>query len=151
MGLVLAIFCFIIGIPMLLGGLGLLATGYQQYSKVVSIDMDQWLKDAEQLNHDRCLEYYGPNGTVYNANPNLYHQPYNSTYTEQDEQVRQQEQCFDVYFNDAVKNKNAMIERNQNEGTGKMFGGSILALFAFLIMWGGNRSRRPKEVRIKSD
>lgn len=53
MGLVLAIFCFIIGIPMFLGGLGLLATGYQQYSDVTAIDMDKWIPQAQQKYHDQ--------------------------------------------------------------------------------------------------
>lgn len=47
--------------------------------------------------------------------------------------------------------KNVWVEDQQNEGTTKAFFGCILMLFAFLLMWGGNRTRRPKEVRIKRD
>src|SRR5919112_6582196 len=35
-------------------------------------DMDQWIQDAGQLHHDRCLEYYGPNGTIYRAQPYIF-------------------------------------------------------------------------------
>jgi hypothetical protein len=37
----------------------------------------------------------------------------------------------------------------RNEGITKMFIGGIIMLFAFLLMWGGNRTRKPKEVRIR--
>jgi hypothetical protein len=57
MGLVLAIFCFIIGIPMFLGGIGLTGWGVQQYMKATPANMDQWMQDARQLYHDRCREY----------------------------------------------------------------------------------------------
>ena len=45
MGLVLAIFCFIVGIPMFLGGLGLTGRG-QQYMRATPADRDQWIRDA---------------------------------------------------------------------------------------------------------
>jgi hypothetical protein len=63
----------------------------------------------------------------------------------------EQKGSFDNFLSNAVENRNYMIETNRNEGTGKIIGGSLQALFAFLIMWGGNRTRRPKEVRIKHD
>jgi hypothetical protein len=47
----------------------------------------------------------------------------------------------------AIENR----DRNMNEATWKIVGGGILALFAFLIMWGGNRSRRPKRLNHFSD
>jgi hypothetical protein len=61
-----AIICFIIGIPMFLGELRLIGWGAQQYTVATSTEtsMDKWLRDTRQLYHDRCLEYYGPNGTV---------------------------------------------------------------------------------------
>lgn len=43
------------------------------------------------------------------------------------------------------------IEEWQNPAITKMVGGFFLSLFAFLIMWGGHRTRRPKEVRIRRD
>jgi hypothetical protein len=33
---------------------------------------------------------------------------------------------------------------HRNQGTPKVIGGGLLMLFAFLLMWGGNRTRRPK-------
>jgi hypothetical protein len=65
------------------------------------------------------------------------------------QQIEEQKGCFDNFLSNAIENRNDLIETNRNQGTGKIVGGSLLALFAFLIMWGGNRTRRPKEVRIK--
>jgi hypothetical protein len=42
-------------------------------------------------------------------------------------------------------------ERYRQQGTPKVIFGGILMLFAYLLMWGGNRTRRPKEIRIKHD
>jgi hypothetical protein len=41
--------------------------------------------------------------------------------------------------------------RYEGEGQAMIVGGGFLLLFAVLLMWGGNRTRRPKEVRIKKD
>lgn len=144
MGLVAAIFCFIIGIPMFLGGLGLTGWGAQQYMKATPADMDQWTQDARQLYHDRCIEYYGQNGTVYRANPRLFD---DDIMFNEAKQLEEQKRCIDVDLTNAIENKNTL----RNEGITKMFIGGIIMLFAFLLMWGGNRTRKPKEVRIKYD
>lgn len=104
MGLVLAIFGFIIGIPMLLGGLGLIAMGSDRTSHAwdyAKEDHKEWWKNFE-------------------------------------------------FGDDHMEVRDFKVQQ-ENTGTGMMVGGGILALFAFLIMWGGNRTRRPKEVRIKRD
>jgi hypothetical protein len=46
MGLVLAIFCFIVGIPIFLGGPGPTGWGVQQYMRATPKDRDQWIRDA---------------------------------------------------------------------------------------------------------
>ena len=43
------------------------------------------------------------------------------------------------------------IKEQVNIGYGIIVGGGFLILFAILLMWGGNRTRRPKEVRIRYD
>jgi hypothetical protein len=91
MGLVLAIFCFIIGALMVIVGLGLIGSGIER------------MYDLDQKRH-----YYGLGGSDYLA---LY----------------------------------------EGQSQALIVGGGFLLLFAFLLMWGGNRTRRPKEVRIKHD
>jgi hypothetical protein len=113
---------------MFLGGLGLIGWGTQQFTKAASAEtsMDKWLQDTGQLYHDRCLEYYGPDGTVYKANPYLY----DYGIPNEAQQIKEQKECFDYYLSNAMENRNSMIETNRNEGTGKIVGGSLLALFA---------------------
>jgi hypothetical protein len=112
---------------MILGGFALLSRGYQQYSEA-PLKGQYWLNNQmEPTRYNTCtsnMRFYTEEGCrtqIAQAIKSNWHE------------------------------KNARVETWQNEGTGKMVGGFILALFAFLIMWGGNRSRRPKEVRIRRD
>ena len=118
--------------------------GVQQYMRATPADMDQWIQDAGQLHHDRCLEYYGPNGTVYRAQPYIFD---DDILFNESKQIQEQKECFDYFMNNAIENKNTL----RNESIPKVLFGSLVMLFAFLIMWRGNRTRRPKEVRIKHD
>jgi hypothetical protein len=106
MGLVLAIFCFIIGIPMFLGGLGLMVMGVQQVNDAVN----NGLRVQKMCNNSEVTTERG---------------------------------CWEA--------KQRVIKENTEAGQPKVVGGGLLTLFAFLIKWGGNRTRRPKEVRIKHD
>lgn len=57
------------------------------------------------------------------------------------------EECIDERTDRAYSHKVDNTEYLRNQGTPKVIGGGLLMLFAFLLMWGGNRTRRPKEVR----
>src|SRR5215204_1364152 len=123
MGLVLAIFCFIIGIPMFLGGLGLISIGGQEYNEAEFVGQ----KRFNEAN-GACESLYEKNGTIGEDIPYL-------------------EECTA----EANELKSNIIKDQKDIATTKIVGGGLLMLFAFLIMWGGNRTRRPKEVRIRYD
>jgi hypothetical protein len=83
-------------------------------------NMDQWMKDAGQIYHDRCLEYFGPNGTVYRANPYLY----DYGIPNEAKQIEGQKHCFDNFMNNAIENKN--ILRNEANYSSHTVAGSLV-------------------------
>jgi hypothetical protein len=61
------------------------------------------------------------------------------------------DECITERTDRAYSHKLYNTERYREQGFPKVFFEGLLMLFAFLLMWGGNRTRRPKEVRIKYD
>jgi hypothetical protein len=133
MGLVLAIFCFIIGIPMFLVGLGLIGSGGQNFHEIGKFEghIDVWRNNTMPKNALICDRIFSETGG--------YSDEYNP--------VNTRDACIDNRTDRDYSSKLYDMERLRNQGTPKVIGGGLLMMFAFLLMWGGNRTRRPKEVR----